>query len=92
MQNILLNMSIDHIKNFIEDKNNIMLDLPKELGFFDYFIKTFELLVDCIMLKCPFLKKNYYHYWVLIIGFIAWIIILSIYVFTILVIIYTTKM
>jgi len=85
-------VSIDHIKNFIEDKNKAMIDLPKELGFFDYFIKTFELLVDCIMLKCPFLKKNYYHYWVLIIGFIAWIIILSIYVFTILVIIYTTKM
>ena len=74
-------VSIDHIKNFIEDKNKAMIDLPKELGFFDYFIKTFELIVDCIMLKCPILKKNYYHYWVLIIGFIAWIIILSIYVF-----------
>jgi len=74
-------ISTNFIKNFIEDKNKVMIDLPKELGFFSYFVKTFELIADCIMLKCPFLKKNYYYYWLMIFGFFAWVIILSIYVF-----------
>ena len=68
------------IKNFIEDKNKIMIDLPKELGFFGYYMKTFELVADCIMLKYPFLKKYYYH-WVIVFGFFVFVIILSIYAF-----------
>ena len=68
------------IKNFIEDKNKIMIDLPKELGFFGYYMKTFELVADCIMLKYPFLKKYYYHL-VIVFGFFVFVIILSIYAF-----------
>ena len=74
-------ISTNFIKNFIEDKNKVMIDLPKELGFFNYFVKTFELVADCIKLKYPFLKKNYYYYWLMIFGFFAWVIILSIYDF-----------
>ena len=78
-------VSIDHIKNFIEDKNKVMIDLPTELGFFDYFIKTFELLVNIIMLKYSSLKKDCFL--VLIVIYIAFLIIFSLLTFTILVII-----
>ena len=78
-------VSIDHIKNFIELKNKAMIDLPKELGFFDYFIKTFELIVNIIMLKCSSLKADCFL--VLIVIYIAFLIIFSILTFTILLII-----
>ena len=48
-------LSVNFLQNFIEDKNKVMIDLPKELGFFNYFMEVYELVVDCIMLRCPFL-------------------------------------
>ena len=72
-------VSIDHIKNFIEDKIKVMIDLPTELGFFDYFVKTFELLVNIIMLKCSSLKKDCVL--VLIVIYISFFIIFSIFTF-----------
>ena len=69
------------IKNFIEDKNKIMIDLPKELGFFGYVMKIFELFADCIILKYPYLKKYYFYYWIIVYGFFICVIILSTYVF-----------
>ena len=69
------------IKNFIEDKNKIMIDLPKELGFFGYVMKIFELVADCIILKYPYLKKYYFYYRIIVYGFFVCIIILSTYVF-----------
>ena len=74
-------LSANFIKNFIEDKNKVMIDLPKELGFFNYFMEVYKLVVDYIMLRCPFLKKNYYYYWVIVFIFFAWLIITSAYVF-----------
>ena len=74
-------ISTNWIKNFVDDKNKTLIDLPKELGFFTYYVKVFELAADCIMLKCPFLKNNYYYYWIMVFGFFVWVIILSAYVF-----------
>ncbi len=72
-------ISINYLKNFIEDKNKFMIDLPKEFGFFDYFVKTFELIVYIIMLKCSSLKINYF--WVFIVIYFAFFIIFSIFTF-----------
>ena len=72
-------VSIGHIKNFIEDKIKVMIDLPTELGFFDYFVKTFELIINIIMLKCSSLKKDCFL--VLIVIYISFFIIFSIFTF-----------
>jgi hypothetical protein len=66
------------IKNFIEDKNKVMVNLPKKVGYSYLILKTFKLLSYMISQKFSFWDESYY--WALIILFIAFIVLFE-YIF-----------
>ena len=66
------------IKNFIEDKNKVMVNLPKKVGYSYLILKTFKLISYMISQKFSFWDESYY--WALIILFIAFIVLFE-YIF-----------
>ena len=67
------NITKIEIKNFIEDKNKVMINLPKKVGYMHLILKTFKLLSYMISQKFSFWDESYY--WALIILFIAFIVL-----------------
>ena len=67
------NITSVEIQNFIEDENKVLIKLPKKVGYFYLIIKTFKLISYIMSQKFSFWDESYY--WVLIIGFIAFILI-----------------
>ena len=62
------NLTALDVKYFIEDKNKLMMLLPKKVGYIYLIVKTFRLISYMIAQKFSFWDESYY--WVLIIAFI----------------------
>ena len=58
----------ENIISFIEDKNKNFLKFPKKVGYFDVFLKIFQVISVLLHEKFPFWNENYS--WILVVIFI----------------------
>lgn len=65
----LSNLTVNDVKEFIEDKNKILMKLPKKVGYWHLIKKIFKIFSYILSQKFPFWNED--NYWILIIVFIT---------------------